>query len=196
MDLSLSVRRFARGGESGLAFHERGFKKIRTISDEFLPRDPVYVLTAGKSFGIRICVEHDRQFRFPLGEIVSVRVIPPDSEGADVEVSQCRGDHALDALALVDPSTFDSDRLISRSPILGLLEDKYVRLTVHVKLRLGNGFPYEIDAYPVVYLQLRRPARRLKLRRNPRRCKQAAAVASGRNRTQIPLPVPQPVIVV
>ena len=123
----------------------------------------MHVLAAGEAFGIRISLGRDAHFRFPLEEIVSVRVVPPDGDGHSVELRQERGENFLDCLAFVDPSRFASPKLNKRGPVFGPVENKYVKLTVHVTLRLGNDFPYYIDVYPKIYLQLKRPRRHLGL---------------------------------
>ncbi len=179
LDHWVSVERFPPGADSSVPFHRRSTAKIRRFADDFLPRHPVYVLNAGESFRIRITIGRDGRLSFPLSEVVSVKVIPPDGEGQSVEVWQRNREHALDALGLIEPDKFGSKRLNTTCPVFGLVDAKYVKLTVHVKFRLGDGFPHEMDVYPNVYLRIRRPPRLLKLLEKLRGWKRATTGTLG-----------------
>ncbi len=163
LDLVFSVERFLPNADSNVPFHRRGTAKTRRFSDDFLPRHSVYVLSTGESFRIRIAIGRDCRLRFPLQEVVSVKVIPPDGEGQFVEVWQRNRGYALDALGLVDPGRFESDKLNRKCPTYGLIDAKYVRLTVRVTFRLGDAFPHDMEACSNIYLQLKRPPKLLKL---------------------------------
>ena len=163
LDLAFSVERFLPDADSSVPFHKRSTAKTRRFSDDLLPRHSVYVLNVGESFRIRIAIGRDCRLRFPLREVVSVKVTPPDGEGQFVEVWQRSREYALDALGCVEPSRFDSDRLNRKCPIFGLTDAKYIKLAVHVTFRFGDDFPHDMEAYSNIYLQLRRPTKLPKL---------------------------------
>ncbi len=159
LDIAVSAERLVQKIDS-VGARERGTTKAKSFYDDYLPEHAVHVLPVGESFGIRIVIVQDQQLRFPLGEIASLEVIPPDGKGQCVELwQQCRG-HTLDALAFVQPTAFDSERLNKKCPMFGLVDTKYVSMTLHVVLKLENGFPYDIDLYVPLYLQLKRATRR------------------------------------
>ena len=182
LDHSVSVERFPPDADSTVPFHRRSSAKIRRFADDFLPRHSVYVLNAGESFRIRITIGCDGRLSFPLSEVISVKVIPPDGEGQSVEVWQRSREHELDALGLIEPGKFRSKRLNTTCPVFGLVDAKYVKLTIHVKFRLGDGFPHDMDVYPNVYLRIRRPPTLMKLLEKLRGWKRAPGTSSNRHR--------------
>ena len=184
LDHSVSVERFPPDADSSVPFHRRSSAKIRRFADDFLPRHSVYVLNAGESFRIRITIGRDGRLSFPLSEVVSVKVIPPDGEGQSVEVWQRSREHELDALGLIEPGKFGSKRLNSTCPVFGLVDAKYVKLTVHVKFRLGDGFPHDMDVYPNVYLRIRRPPALMKLVEKLRVWKRATGATGTRHKAK------------
>ena len=184
LDHSVSVERFPPDADSSVPFHRRRSAKIRRFADDFLPRHSVYVLNAGESFRIRITIGRDGRLSFPLSEVVSVKVIPPDGEGQSVEVWQRSREHELDALGLIEPGKFGSKRLNSTCPVFGLVDAKYVKLTVHVKFRLGDGFPHDMDVYPNVYLRIRRPPALMKLVEKLRVWKRATGATGTRHKAK------------
>ena len=184
LDHSVSVERFPPDADSSVPFHRRSSAKIRRFADDFLPRHSVYVLNAGESFRIRITIGRDGRLSFPLSEVVSVKVIPPDGEGQSVEVWQRSREHELDALGLIEPGKFGSKRLNSTCPVFGLVDAKYVKLTVHVKFRLGDGFPHDMDVYPNVYLRIRRPPALMKLVEKLRGWKRATGATGTRHKAK------------
>ena len=184
LDHSVSVERFPPDADSSVPFHRRSSAKIRRFADDFLPRHSVYVLNAGESFRIRITIGCDGRLSFPLSEVVSVKVIPPDGEGQSVEVWQRSREHELDALGLIEPGKFGSKRLNSTCPVFGLVDAKYVKLTVHVKFRLGDGFPHDMDVYPNVYLRIRRPPALMKLVEKLRVWKRATGATGTRHKAK------------
>ena len=160
LDIAVSAERLVEKVDSTGTGGGRGTKKTKTFYDDYLPEHAVHVLPVDESFGIRVLIAQDQQLRFPLGELAAVEVIPPDGKAQSVTLlQQCKEGHALDALAFVDPTTFDSERLNKKCPIFGLVDTKYVRLTLHLILKLGNDFPYDIDVYVPLYLQLKRATR-------------------------------------
>ena len=161
LNLDISVERFAQKGQPEAAFHGREATRTKRFVDDRLPQHPVYVLPAGEQFRLRISLSLDGRVRFPFDRVVFVKLQTPEGEVQSLELwQQCRADR-LDAMARVVPSDFESPRLNTKCPLLGLADAKYVRLTVHIRFRLGDGFPYEFDLHWPVYLQLKRPRGRL-----------------------------------
>ena len=128
--------------------------------DDYLPEHPVYVLPTGERFRLRISITLSHH---PLEEVVSVQLQPPDCEEKPLQISQHMEGDRLEVLALVDPASFPSVRLNTKCPIFGLVDTKYVPLIVHIKLRLGDNFPGDLDAYASIYLQLKRPPGRFSI---------------------------------
>ena len=159
IDVSVAVERFVGDGEFVVDFYNREAQQARRFMDDFLPEYPVHVLTAGEIFRLRISVHGDDRTPFPLEEVISVDAEPPDGEAKALRIWQDIDGRRLTALALVDPKDFDSRRMETSCPIFGLVETKYVQLVVRVRLRLGGGYPDELQLFHRVYLQLKRPPR-------------------------------------
>ena len=129
--------------------------------DDYLPRYPVNVVPTGEHFRLRISLTRDNEFHFPFEKVVFVKLQTPEGEIQSTELRQHdEVDRRLDVMALVVPTDFESPRLNTKCPIFGLVDTKYVRLTVRIQFRLGGGFPYDFDVYWPVYLQLTRRPRR------------------------------------
>ena len=159
IDVSVAVERFVGDGEFVVDFYNREAQEARRFMDDYLPEYPVHVLTAGEIFRLRISVHGDDRTPFPLEGVTSVDAEPPDGEAKALRIWQDIDGRRLTALALVDPKEFESRRMKTSCPIFGLVETKYVQLVVRVKLRLGGGYPEELQLFHPVYLQLKRPPR-------------------------------------
>ena len=160
LDVAISLERFAQKGYPEAAFHDREGTKTKRFVDDHLPQHPVYVLPAGENFRLRVSLSLDSRMPFPFDRVVFVKLQSPEGEVQSLELWQQSGVDRLDAVALVAPSDFESPTMKTRCPLFGSVEAKYVRLGIHIKFRLGDGFSYEFDVHRPVYLQLkRRPAR-------------------------------------
>ena len=166
MTISVIVERFSQDGNSETAFHERDSLKTKQFMDDYLPEHPVYVLFTGECFRLRITITRSRDFYIPLEEVVSVQLQAPDCEAKPLEIVQHMEGNRRELLALVDPCSIPSARLNTKCPIFGLVDTKYVQLIVHIKLRLGDEFPGDLDAYSPIYLQLKRPPGRFSIFRS------------------------------
>ena len=160
--MAVSVERFTQKGYPKAAFHEQEAIRTKKFKDDYLPQHPVHVLRTGEHFRLRISLTRDSQFHFPFDEVVFVKLQSPEGEIQSIDLwQQHHGVDRQEVLALVVPSDFESPRMNTKCPIFGLVDTKYVRLTVHIQFRLGGGFPHDFDVYWPVYLQLKRRPRRL-----------------------------------
>ena len=165
LDVAVDVQRFAQRALPDVAFHKREPVKTKKFIDDHLPRYPVHIVPTGECFRLHISIARDRHLRFPIDKILTVALQPPDEAAKPLEFHQQRGGDRLDAVALVDPSRFQSQRLNTKGPIFGLVDTKYVYLTIRTTFRLGDGFPYDLDATSTIYLQLKRRSGQIRVLR-------------------------------
>ena len=159
--VSVSAERFTSARDPTAAFYARETQKMRHFFDDALPERPVYVLPAGESFRLRVSVQSDGHFAFPLEEIASIDVQPPDGKANSLAIWQQKESDRMTALALLDPSTFDSVKLNAARPMFTAADKKHVQLTVRVRLRLADSFPADICLCRDMYFHFKRPSMKL-----------------------------------
>ncbi len=161
LDVSVSAERFASAKDSTVAFYTRETQKMRHFFDDALPERPIYVLPAGESFRLRVSVQSDGHFAFPLENIASIDVQPPDAKANALAIWQQREGDRLTAMALLDPSTFHSAKLNAARPMFAVADKKHVQLTVRVRLHLADSFPADICLCRDIYFHFKRPSMKL-----------------------------------
>ena len=161
LDVSVSAERFASTKNTTVAFYAKETQKIRHFFDDALPGRPIYVLPAGESFRLRVSIQSDGLFFHPLAEITSIDAQLPDGKANALEIWQQREGDRLTALALLDPSTFHSDKRTAARTRSAVSDKKHIQLTVRMRLRLADSFPAEICLCRAVYLHFKRPSMKL-----------------------------------
>ena len=173
LSISLAAERFASDSDPPVEFYDRETRKTRHFIDDAIPGGTVHVMTTGESFRLRISIQSAEGLCLPLEEVLSVHVRPPDGEFLPLKTWQRKQAHGLSVLALVDPLAFQSSRMKTACPSFGPADARYVRLTVRIRLRLGDAYPDEIPLFRDVHLQFKRPPTKLSFFRGNR--------ASGEN---------------
>ena len=165
LTLTLRVECFRQTSSPAAPFHLREAKETLRFYDDFLPDHPVYLLRLERDARLRLGVKPTEELAIPIEGIVTVRIESPDGDLVEVETVQTRRDKIVEAVFLLQPSKFKSKKLHVISPYFGLVDRKYVRLTVRVRILLGAPFRREVDLCQPLYCKIVHPRSRLRFHR-------------------------------
>lgn len=161
------------GNDMKKVFEAKG-KDVLTIADDFLPDNPVFVLTAGESHRLCITFVHDHMVQVPIKRIVSVGVIlpkptsttSPERETVDLDTIQKLSDGMrCEAVALLDPQALEYERLLTPSPMQGEVNAKYVPLELVMKVSMSDDGTQAFELKHKIYCQVVPPGHKSRLTR-------------------------------
>ncbi len=165
LTLYVDLEYLPEGSRSDVPFCEQTGEQAWMFDDDYLPDHPVYFVKLGQIYRLHVRVKPETGFDTTVQRIVSVVVRPPDGSSIALSVEQRSRDDAAVALVLLDPAQLGSTRMQKISPHIGTIEEKYVRLEVHIKVLVGEGLGREIDFHKTVYCKVVHPKNRLRLHR-------------------------------
>ena len=159
------VECFLRSSSPLLPFHERSTQEALRFVDEFLPRYPVHILRLEQDNLLRFDVTLNRYLPFVVEKVVAFRVKTPDEDFVELEMTERRHGQGIEAIGHLAPSKFTSNKMHVISPYFGLVDRKYVKLTVKVRVAVDGPLRKEIDLYQLIYVKIVHPRARLFLHR-------------------------------
>ena len=161
----MHVECFLKSNNHSKAFHLKVTQEVLRFFDDFLKEHPVYIFRLGQENRLRFLVTLNRASPFVIDRVVSCSVKPPDEDFVEIEMKQTSQNGVTEILALLRPSSFKSTRLNVISPYFGLVDVKYVNLTIRIRLVLSAPFRREVDLYQSLYCKIIHPQSRLRFHR-------------------------------
>ena len=165
MTARVRVECFLRSGDPSSPFHLRPTQEALRFFDEYLPRHPVHILRLEQDNLLRFHVTINRHLPFVAERALVFRVKLPDEDFVELDMAEDRAGQGMVVLGHLSPSKFTSRKMHVISPYFGLVDRKYVKLTVHVKIQVNGPFRREVDLYQLVYVKIVHPRARLFLHR-------------------------------
>ena len=165
ISLKMKVECFLKSNNPSKAFHLKNTQEVLRFFDDFLEKYPVYILRLGHDNRLRFYITLDEASPFAIDSVLSCSIKPPDGDFEEIEMIQICQDGVTEIVALLRPSSFRSVRLNIVSPYFGLVDAKYVNLTIRIRVALSAPFRREVDLYQPLYCKIIHPQSRLPFHR-------------------------------
>ena len=148
------------------AFYLRETQEALRFYDDYLPDHPVHILRLGHDALLRLRLTQDAASPFTVHRIVSLSVKAKDEAMVELQTVQMGQSQTMEAVALLRPSDFAAGgRLNAISPSFGLVDRKYVRLAVQIRIQLSAPVRTEVNLSHCIYVKIVHPRRKLRLYR-------------------------------
>ena len=110
-----------------------------TREDEDLPDKPIYLLRFREPFQIRLLISYGDQSQLPVHNLESISCVTPNGGVVSLDHEILEADSvSLQAIATVDPVANGLEDGLSICPMFGTLDQRYRKVTLQVKLRIGH----------------------------------------------------------
>ena len=162
--MKLRVDCFLKSSNVSVPFHQRETQEALRFYDDFLPDDPVHILRLEHDSRLTLnIITHNSPLT--IEKITSISVKAPDEGFVELEMAQRVHEETVEATAFLQPSQFKSRRMHEISPYFGLVDRKYVKLTVKLRLLLNPPLSREVEMHRCIYCKIIHPQAKLHLHR-------------------------------
>ena len=147
-------------------FHLRRTQEALRFHDDYVHDHPIHILRLGHDVLLRLRLTQDAASPFTIDRIVALSVKISDEQTVQLQMVQLGQNESLEAVGLLRPSDFDAGGKMNRiSPSFGMVDRKYVRLAVQIRIHLNVPLRADVDLRHVIYVKIVRPRSKLRLHR-------------------------------
>lgn len=172
---AVTVEDFNQANEPTEGFYKNVGKPVRVIADSQLPDKPIFVLSVGKSYRLRIILMNNR-LPLPIKRVIGARMLLPKQRALDVNVEQeeaedqveqevnlvveqeTANDFKCEAVALLKPNDLGDQRLRTVSPPSVSADEKYVELDLAIQVSITDHGGPAFDMKHKLHCQIVTPA--------------------------------------
>ena len=165
LSLTSHVECFLKSSNPSMAFHLRKTQEALRFFDDFLPDHPVHILRLEHDARLTFRITLDPHSPVAIERIVRFSVKLVDEDFVELEMVQRDRGETVEAMAFLQPSKLLSKKWHVVSPSFGLIERKYVALTVKLRILLSAPISQEIDMSHILYFKIVHSRARLRLHR-------------------------------